>query len=207
MTYVKQAWVDGVTPVDAAHMNHLEDGVEAAAAIPYGTTLPATPLDKQEAILVDSITNPNYQWRFRYNAGSTNAAKWEFIGGSILASAGGSLLLTPTMTAPAVIPAGPTLTVPRTGPYYCRFGAMLANNATYIGSYATLLQIYAGAGAVGSAQNYSHSAAWSGSPVSYSSYISLTAGQTLTLKAWLDRTGNQTQVSQCWLDIVPAKVQ
>ena len=30
MAYAKQAWVDGVTPVDAAHMNHLEDGIAAA---------------------------------------------------------------------------------------------------------------------------------------------------------------------------------
>src|SRR6516164_9624771 len=49
--------------------------------IPYGTTLPASPVDGQEAILVDSITNPTYQWRLRYNAGSTSAYKWEFVGG------------------------------------------------------------------------------------------------------------------------------
>lgn len=48
----------------------------------YGTTLPASPVDGQEAILVDSITNPTYQWRFRYNAGSSSAYKWEFVGGA-----------------------------------------------------------------------------------------------------------------------------
>jgi hypothetical protein len=47
----------------------------------YGTSLPASPYDGQEAILVDSTTNPTYFWRFRYNAGSVNAYKWEFIGG------------------------------------------------------------------------------------------------------------------------------
>jgi hypothetical protein len=50
--------------------------------IPYGTSLPGTPVDGQEAILVSSITNPTYTWRFRYNAQSTSAYKWEFIGGS-----------------------------------------------------------------------------------------------------------------------------
>jgi hypothetical protein len=52
--------------------------------VPYGTTLPASPVDGQEAVLVDSITNPSYQWRFRYNAGSTSPYKWEFVGGAPL---------------------------------------------------------------------------------------------------------------------------
>jgi hypothetical protein len=30
MSYVKQAWVNDVTPVDAAHMNHIEDGIAAS---------------------------------------------------------------------------------------------------------------------------------------------------------------------------------
>jgi PKD repeat protein len=50
--------------------------------VPYGTTLPASPADGQEAILVDSTTNPSYQWRFRYNAGSSSAYKWEYVGGT-----------------------------------------------------------------------------------------------------------------------------
>ena len=29
----------------------------------YGTTLPASPLNGDEAVLVDSVTNPSYQWR------------------------------------------------------------------------------------------------------------------------------------------------
>jgi len=52
------------------------------SGIAYGTSLPTNPVDGQEAILVDSITNPSYEWRFRYNAGSSSAYKWEFIGGS-----------------------------------------------------------------------------------------------------------------------------
>jgi len=48
----------------------------------YGTSFPASPADGAEFVLVDSITNPSYQWRFRYNAGSTSAYKWEFIGGA-----------------------------------------------------------------------------------------------------------------------------
>ena len=48
----------------------------------YGTILPASPIDGQEYTLVDSLTNPSYQWRFRWNAGSSSAYKWEFVGGT-----------------------------------------------------------------------------------------------------------------------------
>jgi hypothetical protein len=58
------------------------DTDDTAGQLGYATTLPASPVDGQEAVLVDSITNPSYQWRFRYNAGSTSPYKWEFIGGS-----------------------------------------------------------------------------------------------------------------------------
>jgi len=75
----------------------------------YGTTLPANPVDGQEHVLVDSATNPSYQWRFRYNAGSTSAYKWEFVGGSswradnaaaAALAAGGWTTLAPTLTLP-----------------------------------------------------------------------------------------------------------
>lgn len=48
----------------------------------YGTTLPTNPIDGQEATLVDNVTNPAFQWRFRFNANSTSAYKWEYVGGA-----------------------------------------------------------------------------------------------------------------------------
>lgn len=47
----------------------------------YTTSLPTSPWDGQEIILVDSLTNPSYHWTMRYNANSSSAYKWEFIGG------------------------------------------------------------------------------------------------------------------------------
>jgi hypothetical protein len=87
--------------------------------IPYGTSLPASPFSGQEAILVDSTSNPSYQWRFRWNAGSSSAYKWEFIGGTpatdyvdtaeaITAGVGGY---------GDVATVGPTFTAPRSGEY------------------------------------------------------------------------------------------
>ena len=84
--------------------------------IPYGTTLPTVTYDGMEAILVDSVTNPSYQWRFRYNAGSTSAYKWEFIGGvPILRGPSGST--TNPGTAAFDLSGGPVVTVPRSGVY------------------------------------------------------------------------------------------
>lgn len=96
---------------------------------PYGTTLPASPVDGQEAILVDSLTNPSYQWRFRYNAGSSSAYKWEFIGG-----APWSATVAASETTGSGIPAdlttvGPSLALPRAGDYIFTFGAEVSNSA------------------------------------------------------------------------------
>jgi hypothetical protein len=45
----------------------------------YQTTLPGSPVNGQETILVDSTSAPTYAWRFRFNSTS---GKWDFIGGA-----------------------------------------------------------------------------------------------------------------------------
>jgi len=93
----------------------------------YGTGLPTNPVDGQEAILVDSVTNPSYQWKFRYNAGSTSAYKWEFIGGtSVYAEITTSETTTATVYS-ALTTAGPTITLPRAGDYEVEIGAYMGN--------------------------------------------------------------------------------
>ena len=98
------------------------------ASIPYGTTLPSTPSDGQEAILVDSITNPSYQWHFRYNAQSTSAYKWEFIGGSQAHQALGNFSNT---TGGSTWVYANLLNLPRAGDWDVAFQASVAaTNAT-----------------------------------------------------------------------------
>jgi hypothetical protein len=56
-----------------------------APPVGIGTSLPSNPTDGQEFILVDSLTTPTYQWRFRYlTAKASN--KWLFVGGAPLRS-------------------------------------------------------------------------------------------------------------------------
>ena len=85
----------------------------------YGTSLPASPVDGQEYILVDSVTAPTYSWRFRYNAGSTSLYKWEFVGGTSWRGAVGSYGASGTAWGGV----GVGLTVPRAGIYSVAYGA------------------------------------------------------------------------------------
>jgi len=93
----------------------------APGAASYGTTLPASPVDGQEAILVDSVTNPTYQWRFRWNAGSSSAYKWEFVGGAPLVKTnwvGGITINTGTNVGGwYYLPASMSMVAPRAGDY------------------------------------------------------------------------------------------
>lgn len=94
--------------------------------ISYGTSLPTNPIDGQEAILVDSITNPSYQWRFRYNAQSTSPYKWEFVGGSP------SHISFPTSQPQAAgwaIASDPRFDAPRPGEYLCSFSSLHLTSA------------------------------------------------------------------------------
>jgi len=85
----------------------------------YGTTLPASPVDGQEYTFVDSTTTPTYQWLFRYNAGSSNADKWEFIGGAPYQISGAPNAILNTGTQVAATAAywftGMSFTTPRAG--------------------------------------------------------------------------------------------
>ena len=57
----------------------------------FGGQLSQDQVDGQEAILVDNVANPIYQWRFRYNASSTSPFKWELVGGDVVTLLAGRL--------------------------------------------------------------------------------------------------------------------
>src|SRR4029077_4179119 len=108
----------------------------------YGTTLPANPVDVQEAILVDSVTAPSWQWRFRYNANSTSAWKWEFIGGAPapISFTGGptvinTMTLIPATSAYYPSAAGATIVAPRDGIYNFSGTAVFDDNAAAVQNY------------------------------------------------------------------------
>src|SRR5215831_2680216 len=120
------AWPGGISPPAAPF------------TIPYGTSLPASPTDGQLAILVDSVTNPTYQWKFRYNLGSTSAYKWEFVGGTSASSNVDAAESTASAGWTDLTTVGPQFTLPRSGDYLISISAEMANSATGNGMYVAL---------------------------------------------------------------------
>jgi hypothetical protein len=109
----------------------------ANAVTSYNTSLPTSPVDGQEAVLVDSVTNPSYIWRFRYNAGSTSAYKWEFVGGAKY-NVQSTVSQNVAVATPTVVP--PSLTLPRAGDYDIAWGARIYQQNT--GGASAGLYIY-----------------------------------------------------------------
>jgi len=93
------------------------------------TTLPASPTDGQQAILVDNVTTPTYCWLLQWSAA---ASKWFFIGGASATSQ----VLTQESTANNgfidLATVGPQVTVPRAGLYLitwtCNYYTAAAGN-------------------------------------------------------------------------------
>jgi hypothetical protein len=99
----------------------------AAATIGRGTSLPGSPTDGQLYELVDSLTTPTWSWLLRYAAGSSNADKWEFIGGppkASITSPGG----TGSSTSAVDVPGGASLVIPRSGVYIATWVNGAGNN-------------------------------------------------------------------------------
>jgi hypothetical protein len=145
--YVPNAWTDNVTPVDKAHMDNIENEliwldarVASGGFVSYGTTLPGSPVDGQEAILVDSTTNPSYQWRFRYNASSSSAYKWEYLGGTPASALVGTDESTSSTSFVEFAP-NQRITVPRAGDYYVTISAEIYNSTASTGVLLAAIRI------------------------------------------------------------------
>lgn len=87
----------------------------AVPAVALVTALPASPVDGQECVLVDSLTAPTFQWHLRYVAAKASN-RWVFVGGTPRVSAQSGSIAT-TSTAFVALTSGPTLVVPVAGSY------------------------------------------------------------------------------------------
>lgn len=100
-----------------------------AGAPGYATTLPGSPTNGQEAILVDSTTNPTYAWSFRYNSSSAHTDKWEFIGGADADVEVETSQSTSSVSYVDLATVGPSFTLPRAGVYTFGYGASVIQSA------------------------------------------------------------------------------
>ena len=85
---------------------------------PISAGPPKTP-DDGDIWIASNVDTNGVRWAFQYNAGSSSAYKWEFIGGAALYSEVGqaSAEATTSTTYTTLTTAGPTLTLARAGDY------------------------------------------------------------------------------------------
>jgi hypothetical protein len=99
----------------------LSSGWQAFAGAPGpSTTLPGSPGNAQQAILVDSVSAPTYAWHLQY---STPAAKWVFIGGFPMYAEVQTVEACTVTAYGALATAGPSVTLPVAGTYDVEIGA------------------------------------------------------------------------------------
>jgi len=170
----------------------------------YATTLPGSPVDGQEAVLVDSVTAPTFFWRFRFNAGSTSAYKWEFIGGpqKTVYAGIGAWTLVPVANAWGVLPSAPMAFVaPRSGDYSVQHGAQCGGGTP--GDYAQISP-----GSTGGVQGVAVAASqmiangmWN---MAVGGQVNLPA--TDSIYAWYFGTSSSIQFANRWMQILPVRV-
>jgi hypothetical protein len=179
------------------------------SAVGYGTALPSAPFNGQEFVLVDSTTNPTYQWRFRYNAGSGSAYKWEFIGGTpIIAEVATSETTGSTGSYVALTTAGPSVVLPVAGDYVVEVGARMNGFATSGGAGRMSYDI-GGTGAVDgdSVAATNPSGASYGASVAGVRAMKKTGLGAVTLTAKYKAVGaNNVTFADRWMRVTPVRV-
>lgn len=111
------------------------------------TSLPGSPADGQQVILVDSTTPPTYSWLLQWN---TTVAKWLFLGGSPLRAAVATAEARANAAYGALATAGPSITLPRPGTYVVRHGARIILN-TGTSNYVAMMSFSIGVAAAADA--------------------------------------------------------
>jgi len=166
----------------------------------YGTSFPTSPWIGQEYILVDSTSNPSYQWRFRYNYFSSSSYKWEFIGGTprhATASIGGWSAI----GAAGWTGNNPTFTLPRAGDYDIWAGAQFQGAAGQFIQMSTSIQGVGG-------NPVAHAAAIPPAPYYLSATVSdrtlgRSAGQVIMSYYYTSDGGGQ--YANAWLKVQPVR--
>lgn len=96
--------------------------VEISKVLAVVTSLPASPQDGQECLLLADAAN-GVVWHLKYRAASSSAYKWEFIGGNSLRSEVATEELRIGATYGDLATVGPQITLPLAGDYIVSGGA------------------------------------------------------------------------------------
>lgn len=170
-----------------------------------GTSLPGSPSDGDLFMLVDSTTNATYQWLFRYEGGSSNTDKWEFIGGSPLYAEITPPENTASTTYTALTSAGPSITIPRAGVYVIEQGFDLG--ATTASGIALMSYDIGGTGAVDadSVRNSNFGSSPTNGSAMRRRQKTITAASTNLVSKYRATAGTMTFENR-WLSAIPIRV-
>lgn len=111
-----------ITPGNNTDVLATRDDVAIWRRNGYGTSLPSAPLDGDEFTLVDSLTSPNYIWRFRFTASITDAYKWVYVGGTPYKSESSAAVTHTGITYSNGSTPLAALTIPQAGLYLIELG-------------------------------------------------------------------------------------
>jgi len=197
-------------PADVpADLQRLADRLEVIVpvAVGFGTTLPASPTDGQEFILVDSLTLPTYHWRLRYHAGRGDANKWELVGGPPLQlGPQGSVVVSTTGDPPTDMTGGPTFVIPRSGVYLVRAEAFVQVTGGFTAPFNTSLSVTGTVSGPVMQDVFVPSGSFAGSRPSISSLRGFTADETIKLQARATGAAGTT-FKDGVLSVQPVRVQ
>ena len=190
--------IDGSSASDYKVLRRM---ASAAAGAEYGapfelvTSFPASPYDGQ-VVCLSPVTG--IMWQFRYNAGSAQPYKWEFIGGSPWVNgSAGHISGASTSYASTGLTLGGNL--PRTGIYVVRFGArMWASSVTHN-------EVNISVGGSIDANNAVHSDGTSSVSPSRTIGITAAAGTLLTM-VYRNLSGATWNSMHRFIDVVPMRL-
>lgn len=124
-----------------------------AVVLTPATTLPGSPTDGQQAILVDSTSAPTFVWLLQYSA---TASVWLFLGGAPMVSEVLAAETTTSTTFADLSTVGPSLTIPCAGTYLVDWGAQFATGGSTAAGAGEVGVEYGGVAISGSSDTVSH---------------------------------------------------
>jgi hypothetical protein len=173
-----------------------------APSVGFGTTLPGSPVDGQEFVLVDSLTAPTYSWRLRYIAAKASN-KWVFVGG---VPGFANVNTAENVSSGAyhdLATVGPAFALPVVGDYIVGHGCLVGN----YGGDTSYMSYAIGATAASDADACQHLSvtANTGASISRKQLKTGLAAVTLTAK-YKNPAGSSRSFAHRWLEVTPKAI-
>lgn len=179
----------------------LKVGGVLVGTVGIGTSLPGSPTDGLEYILVDSLTAPTYSWRFRYVSGISDAYKWVFLGGVPALSEVPTSENYSSASYGNLATVGPQITLPRAGIFQIEIGCRL-----FTGSGGSYMSYAIGATAAVDADSINMDQAGGTIPYGSRPAVKTISAASTAIVAKYRTSGISGNFLHRWMRIVPVRV-